>query len=704
MNGGQEHAQNNAVFLERALVWLQLRLWRLARLRGCERPPPAAPDPATLVEPREDGKSGHDLDEMIGRAAAALDEASNCRPAPNVVRLADRLDLSRFEFETLLLCVGVELSSAIADYCALVQTTEPRRNPTVGLALTLFDNSNPGAFAPHGPLRHWQLIDINQPGAQPLVASQIRADQRIVDDALGLEHCDAWLSLWVQPVHLPQPLRDLPPSQQTVLDRTLEDLELAEHPSRLPVLQLVGPDAMSKEAVAWLAAHAAQPEPFQLFRLPAENLPATAQEIETFGRLWARECLLRPLALYIDAQEIEPSSAAEGAAHPVARFLGSHREWTFLASRQPWPRVARPSLVLDVNKPTQHEQKELWRDWIGPHAGETPARLAGQFNLNAATIMAVAQAAHATKHQAILHPRRLLVRLWNGCRTAVRPRLDALAQRLEPKASWRDLVLPQDVKRLLREIANQVRYRDRVLDEWGFERKLSRGLGLAVLFAGESGTGKTMAAEVLARSLRLDLFRIDLSAVVSKYIGETEKNLRRLFDAAEDGGAILFFDEADALFGKRSEVKDSHDRYANIEINYLLQRMEAYRGLAILATNMKRALDTAFLRRLRFVVVFPFPGQADRKLMWKKVFPGSGSLGNLPHVPVHDLDYDLLAAFDLTGGSIANVALNAAYLGARRGFVDMKVVLQALREEYQKLERPVNEADFQVPEPEEVVA
>jgi SpoVK/Ycf46/Vps4 family AAA+-type ATPase len=206
-----------------------------------------------------------------------------------------------------------------------------------------------------------------------------------------------------------------------------------------------------------------------------------------------------------------------------------------------------------------------------------------------------------------------------------------------------------------------------------------------------------MAAEVIANELRLNLYRIDLSAVVSKYIGETEKNLRRMFDAAENGGAILFFDEADALFGKRSEVKDSHDRYANIEINYLLQRMEAYRGLAILATNMKSALDTAFLRRLRFIVRFPFPGAAERKAIWQRVFPQD--------MPKNALDYDRLARLNVTGGHIHNIAINAAFLAARAGSpVTMALVLEAARAEFRKIERPINEADFRWQEPAGAVA
>ena len=223
--------------------------------------------------------------------------------------------------------------------------------------------------------------------------------------------------------------------------------------------------------------------------------------------------------------------------------------------------------------------------------------------------------------------------------------------------------------------------------DWGYTRRMTRGFGINALFAGDSGTGKTMAAEVLANELQLALYRIDLSAVVSKYIGETEKNLRRLFDAAESGGAILLFDEADALFGKRSEVKDSHDRYANIEINYLLQRMEAFSGLALLATNMKSALDTAFLRRLRFVVNFAWPGAAERLRIWQRALP--------QEVPRENVDFSHLARFNLSGGNIHSIALNAAFAAAQRGSaVNQALLLAAVRTELRKLEKPVNEGDF----------
>ena len=239
---------------------------------------------------------------------------------------------------------------------------------------------------------------------------------------------------------------------------------------------------------------------------------------------------------------------------------------------------------------------------------------------------------------------------------------------------------------MLRQIAAHLRQRFKVQEEWGFAAQGSRGLGLATLFAGESGTGKTLAAEVLAHTLQLDLFRIDLSAVVSKYIGETEKNLRKVFDAAEDCGAILLFDEADALFGKRTEVKDSHDRHANIEVSYLLQRMEAYHGLAILTTNLKSSLDPAFLRRLRFIVHFPFPDQAQRLALWQRVFPAG--------TPTRELDFEKLSRLSMTGGSIRNIALNAAFLAADDGEpVMMRHLLQASHAEASKRERPLADAE-----------
>ena len=339
----------------------------------------------------------------------------------------------------------------------------------------------------------------------------------------------------------------------------------------------------------------------------------------------------------------------------AGRFLAMSSGLFLLGTREAWPELMPAASVVDVARPTPAEQRAAWLRRARPRGradgrpADRPVRLRRRHHRDMARPAAGSGDGTAPDGQ--------LPRLWDACAAICRPRMDALAQRIESRVTWDDLVLPEPELSLLHQIADQVRHRAIVYYGWGFAERLNRSLGITALFAGPSGTGKTMAAEVLANDLRLSLYRIDLSAVVSKYIGETEKNLRRMFEAAEQGAAVLFFDEADALFGKRSEVKDSHDRYANIEINYLLQRMESYRGVAVLATNMRSALDQAFLRRLRFVLTFPFPAAAERRAIWSKVFP--------PRTQTADLDLDRLAGLTATGGMISNIALNAAFLAAR---------------------------------------
>jgi len=507
--------------------------------------------------------------------------------------------------------------------------------------------------------------------------SALRADERIVNYIKGLNYLDDRLTPLLTPVAPINTDHALPASQQGVVETILHRWRQGAE-RILPVVQLLGPDEPSKQLVA---AHTAAGLGLHLYRLPVGLLPTQSADLETLTRLWQRESNLLPLALYLDAQEA--SSIGEGQIPPVSRFLSRCSGPIFLATRERWTPLERTGFTLDVAKPTPTEQRDTWAVSLGDAAGDMPDQLSAQFNLDLAAIHHIAQTelAETTSDHALPE------RLWNACRASVRPRLESLAQRLEAKATWDDIVLPDEEVQALRQIAGQVSQRAKVYQSWGFANKMNRGFGISALFAGPSGTGKTMAAEVIANELKLDLYRIDLSAMVNKYIGETEKNLRRLFDAAENGGVILFFDEADALFGKRSEVKDSHDRYANIEISYLLQRIESYRGLAILATNMKGALDSAFLRRLRFIVNFPVPAAPQRKAIWQKVFP--------PETHTEGLDYDRLARLNLTGGLIHNVALNAAFLAAQNGTaVTLPLVLTAARAEFRKLDRPINEDDF----------
>ncbi|HEX4953036.1 MAG TPA: ATP-binding protein [Thermoanaerobaculia bacterium] len=685
----------NDRYLEAALAWLRPRLESLAPAAPAPhgpsspapappapaarwtffRPSSAAPTPAPADAPAREPETP--LDARIARAHAAMEEASQPAegPPPALLLLAKRLGLSTFEREILLLAAALELDPHAARLCALAQGDPARPYPTFSLAFSLFDEPVWEALSPDRPLRRWRLLEINQPGAQPLTTSALRADERVVNYLKGLNELDDRLAPLLAPLPAGEPL--LAPSQEKVATTLLARLTQAVEAGRTPLVQLLGADGESKQQVARQVAAALG---LHLYRLPAALLPRDGAEIELLARLWQRESLLLPIALYLEAGD--GAEGGDGPAAPLQRFLSRAQGLIFLDAPTPVRATGPASLVFEVARPTPAEQREAWLGAVGEEAGELAGSLAAQFDLALPTLTSLAADAGAAAE-----PEERAQALWSACRAATRPRLENLAQRLEPKAGWEDLVLPAPELGLLRQVAEQVGRRSRVYEDWGFRRRMSRGLGISALFAGDSGTGKTMAAEVIARELDLDLYRIDLSAVVSKYIGETEKNLRRLFDTAEEGGAILFFDEADALFGKRSEVKDSHDRYANIEINYLLQRMESYSGLAVLATNQRSALDTAFLRRIRFILNFPFPSPAQRREIWRRAFP--------PETPRDELDWERLARFNLTGGNIHSIAVNAAFLAAAAGTaVTMPLVLAATKNEIKKLEKPVNEADF----------
>jgi AAA+ superfamily predicted ATPase len=597
--------------------------------------------------------------------------------APTLDRLQEAFQLSRFEADVLTLCAGLEIDGEVAGLCAAALGDPQRGQPTFGLLLANFEGGHWSAIAPGGALRRWRLIEV---GAGPIVTqAPLRIDERILHYLLGFGAFDERLASLLTP--LGDAEAPLAPSHQAVADEIARLWLDAEPGARTALVQLNGVSADCRPIIAAAAAklglHAAS--------LGAERLPGEASDLENFERLWAREGALSGFgALLVESDDaaLKEDDAGRSPA-PLNAFLERAAGFVALREREPRRLPGRTAISFDVNHPTRVEQIALWRAQLGESAdmadvGEAVA----QFSLPGAAIASIAGEVRAQARRAPSNPPAL----WELCRRRMRGALDGLAQRIETKLGWDDLVLPAGQKRTLRAIAAQLRQRGKVYDQWGFGAVSRRGQGLSALFYGPSGAGKTMAAEVLAAELRLDLYHIDLSRLMSKYIGQTEANLRKVFDAAEDNGAILLFDEADTVFGLRAEVKDSHDRFANIQTGYLLQRMEAYRGLAILTTNQRAALDPAFMRRLRFSVAFPFPDAPERAEIWRRAFPAAAQ--------TEGLDAAKLAHLRLAGGNIRNIALNAAFIAADVGEpVGMAHVRAAAESEYAKLERRLTQAE-----------
>jgi len=593
-------------------------------------------------------------------------------------------NLSSFERNVLLMCAGAEMDARFQALFAAAQSDANRTQPTFSLALSAFPDAHWSALTPARPLRQWRLVEMTS--GNTLATSTLRIQERVLHYLAGVQCLEEKLQPLVRAVAEP----DSPvPSHLSVARQVAMTWSNASRETLMPVVQLCGGATASKRAIA---AAAAAMTGLQLHAIPAWALPAGAADIETLLRLWEREAVLNTSALLLECDDDnhEPLSAVA-----ITWLMETMRTPLIVSTRSSRKTAHRSTVLFEVDHPTRGEQADLWQAALEPSFPRLNGQLdavVAQFNLGPAAIQSAAwQACSNLPEEPVLTGEHavseaLVEQLWDACRLQARPSLEGLAHRIEPAATWDDLILPDNQKQVLKQIAVHVRQRAKVYQTWGFGSKCSRGLGISALFAGASGTGKTMAAEVLAKELRLDLYRIDLSEVVSKYIGETEKNLRRVFDAADEGGAVLLFDEADALFGKRSDVKDSHDRYANIEVSYLLQRMEAYCGLAVLTTNRKSALDQAFLRRIRFVVEFPFPEAAQRAEIWRRVFPHA--------TPTEELKIDRLSRLHATGGHIRNIALGAAFLAADAGVpVCMSHLLHAARSEFAKLEKPLPETE-----------
>jgi ATPase family associated with various cellular activities (AAA) len=490
------------------------------------------------------------------------------------------------------------------------------------------------------------------------------------------------------------------PNSERHLTLTEAQRAISEHASQQfghSLIQIWGIETDIKSSLAREIARLGQAH---LFRLNANNIPTQAETLERFTVSWNRLARVTPnAALWLNSDDLSAldPTQSELRASAVSQFMLHCECPIVLTSRNPraW---GIPSVSFEVNKPSTSEQRELWKAYIFEHQSvqdhDSPqlehyiANLASQFHFSGTMIERAVSEAYGqlepeTPPEDSLE--RLHQHLWQASLTLTRPALEGLTHRITPagSASWQRLVLPGAEANILKAMVEHINQRQRVFENWGWEADSSRGLGISALFSGSSGTGKTFSAEIIAKELGVDLQRIDLPSVVSKYIGESEKTLAKIFDAAEYGGSILLFDEADAVFGKRSEVKDANDRYANIEVSYLLQRMESFRGLVILTTNQETSMDTAFLRRIRFIVRFPTPDKPARKLLWQTIFPAN--------TPTYNLDYEKLAQLEVSGGNIRNIALGAAFIAAASSQattgVNMQHLLQSAQEEIRKLKR-----------------
>jgi AAA+ superfamily predicted ATPase len=630
------------------------------------------------------------------QARTAAGRAAGCE-----MRLDDLItafELSPAEVDAFLISLAPELDPRYERLFAYLQDDVTRKRPAVDLVLNLLTDSFQEKlhlrrlFYDDGRLLQARLLVCFADGAarEPtLLAHYLRPASRVVEHLLGHSGVDsrlakvAWLSdtgAWQPAPAIPSPLT----SEQ--IARLVQPAPSAAQ--RPPLFAFMGGyGAGKRETALRLAQAAGQP----LLTVDVAGLAGEESDWLDLVRLICRDGRLAGATLYLTGWDVvigdkdhpPPAIFQQLLDYPHPVIVTGTTVW------QPAGRVeARPVVRTHFNLPDYEDRLQVWQALL-PGENLDLTGVANQFHFTPGQI---ADAVATARDLAFWRNERIGEDLlFIACRDHSNQKLSTLATKIRPRYRWEDIVLPWDTRQQLQEMVNMVRHRPLVYGQWGFDRKLALGKGLNALFAGESGTGKTMSADIMAGQLGLDLYKIDLSTLVSKYIGETEKNLNRIFTEAATSNAILFFDEADAIFGKRSEVKDSHDRYANIEISYLLQRMEAYDGVVILATNMRSNLDEAFTRRLHFIIEFPFPEAADREIIWRVNFP--------PETPLAgDVDYRLLAErFRLAGGNIRNIIMAAAFLAAEAGeTVAMAHLLHATRREYQKMGRLIDETLFMV--------
>ena len=663
---------------------------------------------------------------------------------PAIEILSRAFKLSEFEKNMVLLCAAVELDSETSILCSKIylhgnienNPTEPRY-ATFALGFTIFDTvSHWSALIPTSPLRRFQILKfINSPHQfnNPLVSLPVTINEQVLHFLLGLAYSETdisgiiqnppskLISLEIEKITKDKSLHYYDDNISKILKLCIGKKNKATKRSSnnnnnnptieqnsIPVIILLGGDEidgllLAQEVCSKLGLH--------LKYLNAENIPTGNEDLQQLAQNWTRDAILLGIGLFI-------SHNFSGDIHnqilqSLKIFVENIPAPVFIHTSQIID-LSRTSSIINLKKPSKIEQIHIWKMFLESlfkkckihsdgEKNEIIKTLINQFDFTSSEIFQVCKKLFEGE---LLDKNKqsLYESLWASGLEVSKPRIGNLGILIPSSSSITyssssisassnrlsldDIVLPTREKELLKTILSHAHHRDKVYREWGFaEKSRNQGLGITVLFAGESGTGKTMAAEILSSELKLTMLKVDLSQVVSKYIGETEKNLDKVFESANKGGAVLFFDEADALFGKRMDIKESHDRYANIEISFLLQRMESYNGIAILSTNMPKALDNAFLRRIKFKVKFEVPNKESRLEIWKKTFP--------KNTPLRSIDFDTLAELKITGGNIRNICLNAAFFAAHDDLsVDMTHIKKAVQEEYSKLGQSLTSTDL----------
>ena len=601
------------------------------------------------------------------RVERACDVAEQQGEAVRLRRLARAADLADLDVEFLVAALAPDLDSRFERLYGYLNDDVTRRRATVGLVLELAGVPCTSArararLAPGSPLLDRQLVILDDASC-PVLSRSLRVPDRVTSHLLGDDACDSGLAdvlCQLRPYDCP-----IATQLTLALGRDVRLVYIRDHGRR--------------------SAAAAAAAALQGSRRPVLGLDfsrASSSEVDGLVLIAGREALLRGGGLVAG-----PVDGLNSLSVTVLRRLSDLPVPVLLYGEATWDPRWSPQVPLQVDAPVlgNADRTRIWH-----------SELDGLVEVGAAPIHLllgpeqIARAVRAARLSSVLEDRPAdSVPLLSGAREQNAAGLERLARRIEPAVGWPDLVLPPAVTGQLRELAARARHRDQVLTDWRMRPGGGRGRGITALFAGDSGTGKTMLAEVIAGELGLDLYTIDLATVVDKYVGETEKNLERIFTEAGGVNAVLLFDEADAVFGKRSEVRDAHDRYANIESAYLLQRMESFDGLAVLATNLRANIDDAFTRRLDAIVDFPVPDPDLRRTLWDQC------LG--PAVPRgEDLDLDFCAqAFDFSGGAIRSVVITAAYLAAEKaGTVGMTELITAVHREYRKLGRLLLEREF----------